>query len=193
MALGMQEVASVSKGKIVVGVVYASPASIRKFQQIQKEYDTSVTVLNSGIIQSLSTKQLKWLNDNEVLFYTKKGLAPYRTKSLWIVMAARSPCRTFFEHKVADRVSLPAYMSVPLWNSSPVVLKQMKVVEYEANGIRYPLPRFTVSEQMKIKGNMWLYGNFCDRKKRTGEKYMEHDCFKPEYKTDKLEIRSNVK
>ena len=193
MALGMQEVASVSKGKIVVGVVYASPASIRKFQQIQKEYDTSITVLNSGIIQSLSTKQLKWLDDNEVLFYTKKGLAPYRAKSLWIVMAARSPCRTFFEHKVADRVSLPAYMSTPLWNSSPIVLKQAKVVEYEANGVTYPLPRFTVSEQTKINNMAWLYGDFCDRNKRTGETYMEYDCFKPEYKTNKLEIRSNVK
>lgn len=186
LGMDLESVSAISRAKHVAGVVYASPTSIRRFEGIGKKHNSNIKVLKSGTIQSLSAKNVKWLLSNNINFFNRKGEI---VTTLWGVLGARAPCRTFFEHKVADTVSLPIYMSSKLRDASPAILVDMKVVSYESNGLSRRLPVFRAEGKNNIVAKGWLYGDFCDYRETNDNQGGERQCFKPKYKTEMLKLK----
>ena len=183
----LQSVLSVSESRALVGLVFASPLSVRRVRDYAKECRSHVTVLKAGTIESLSAANVKWLKENDVVFQNKSGMEVAR---LWDILRAYAPCRTFFEHKVADSVSLPAYMSMPLVYASPGSRSVSKATKYVAAGKTHIVqPGFLpdAAEKKKLVAAGWLYGAFCDMRRRRSSEYT-HDCFKPQYKTPGLHV-----
>ena len=171
MELEIKKVTTVTDSRMIAGFVYASQAALQRIRRLASSYNTKVSVLKSGNIESLSSQHLKWLNDNDVKFFSQKGDF---MNSLFGVLGAWAPCRTVFEHKIADEVSVPKYMSLPLEEASPVVLQNMDVVSYELKGVKHKLRSFSSTAKQKIVSRGWLYGDFC-------EDNAWFTCFTPQY------------
>ena len=182
MSEDIKAMTTVSLSRIIVGVVYASPASFQRLRRVASNYSSKLSVFKASNIQSLSSQHLKWLDDNDVMFFSPKGLP---IESLFQILRAWAPCRTVFEHKIADALSIPTYMSLPLEYASPPVFKILDIASYEQKGTKHKLPSFPASEKHKLVSRGWLYGDFCEPKPSPM-------CFVPQYKNLKLHIPWNV-
>lgn len=155
---------------ILVGLTYVSGAAAELLRPF------SAHIVKARLMPHLSAAAIKSIP--EISVNRRKNA----NVSVWkLIGADRAPCRTFFEHKVADATSLPGFLTRPVADISYAAFTQAYSSYEKPDGDvvqvqeRKAPPAAALAKRLGRRG---LFSDaFCPMKKRG-------DCFVPVYKND---------
>jgi hypothetical protein len=180
-----------STSDMLVGVPFVSPAAAR----LLRPY--AANVVKARVMPAINRKTLDGLRD-VALRERKPDMDGWYPRLLRDFLGlTEAPCRTIFEHKVADGVSIPKFLSMPLSDISHAAFSRrfaayIKQPRGPAPGFRPLKLKPEVSVRMQKAQDPKALALRLGRRRVLGDAFCPlesaYECFDPQYKRDDFEL-----